>query len=243
MKKVIMVLLAMCISSLAFAQFHIIPDENDSIGQWFQASYGRSTNKGFEQKQNFWSVSYQFDYNPFDAFIGFQYTDDVTDMMLDTDWWLAQFDGHFGRMRLGVNLGYHAEWYNEISCEHDFTFVPAELNYRTWENFWVMLRTGLTRKISDVYLIKNTVENWNILLTLSLGKIWSNGLELSLDVGTRSVYRHPLFGTALFTFGAAYHFKNGFRIGAETEITMRDWIAATYYMDSVVIRLTGRVSF
>ncbi|MBQ3966489.1 MAG: hypothetical protein II684_06640 [Treponema sp.] len=36
---------------------------------------------------------------------------------------------------------------------------------------------------------------------------------------------------------------SGFRLGAEAEITMKDWIATTYYMESVVVRFTGRILF
>ncbi len=243
MKKILLMVLALCMSSLAFAQFHIIPNKNDQITQWVEASYSRSANKGLERNQHFFSVAYNFDYNPFDVFLGIQFTDEVTDFTFDSDWWLAQFDGHYGRMRLGFDFGYHAQWYNNISCEHDITLVPAELHYRTWSGFWVGLRTGMFRKMSDVYLLQKMMNNWNILLVLSLGKQFANGLEISLEGGTHSRYRYPVFGTAFFTPGIAYHFSSGFRLGAEVEIVMRDWIAVSYYMDSLVFRFSGRVSF
>lgn len=243
MRKIITVLLVTMLSSLAFAQFHIIPNEQDEIKQWFQFSYSRSTNRGFEPEQNFWAVAYQFDYNPFDVFLGVQITKDEADLTLDSNWWLAQFDGHYGRMRLGLNLGYHVEWYDDISCEHDITFTPAELHYRTWKGFWVGLKTGFCRKEANVYVLDRLFGNWNFVLLLSLGKQFAERLEFSFDAGTRTLYDYPVFGTAFFVLGTAYTLPCGVRIGAETEVTMRDWMASTYYMDSVVFRLTGRIAF
>ena len=243
MKKLLLIVCAFCFSSLAFAQFHLIPNENDRLDQWFEVSYGRSVNKGIERNQSFFSAAWNLDYNPFNLLLGFQYTDEVTDLVIDGDWWLAQFDGHYGRMRLGFELGYHAQWYNNISCEHDINLVPAQLHYRTWRGFWVGLRTGVFRKMSNVYLLQKMINNWNTLLILSLGKKFDFGLEISLDLGTHSRYRYPVFGTAIFTPGIAWYFPSGFRLGAEAEITMKDWIAATYYMESVVVRFTGRILF
>lgn len=243
MKKLFCVLLATCLAPLAFAQFHFLPTQEDQIHQWVQASYGRSINLGYEAKQNFFSVGYYFDITAFDGFVGMQFTDDVTDLTFDSDWWPFEFHKKHGTLRFGLGLDYHAEWYNDISCEHDIIFTP-ELDWHSKHHYLLTLRTGGTRKISDIYAIdETTVDNWNFLLTLMLGKIWDNGIDAGITAGTRSTYRHPVFGSAIFTPAVAYTFANGFRLGLETEITMRDWIAATYYMESVVFRFTGRMTF
>ncbi|MBQ7158422.1 MAG: hypothetical protein IJS09_03215 [Treponema sp.] len=242
MKKILMLLFVAGVFSLASAQVHLIPHEQDEIQQWFQFSLGRSVDKGFEQNQSFWSVAYNFSYNPFNAFLGVQYTDAVTDLTLEGDWWPLQFDFAPGKLQCGIDVDYHVEWYSDISCEHDITFVP-EILYRSKKGFWAGAQVGIGKKMADVYLVKNMISNWNLMLGFSLGKLFANGFEISVDAGTRTLYRRPVFGTAIFTFGAAYTFKNGFRIGTTAEITMRDWVAAAYYMDTVVIGLTGRVSF
>ena len=243
MKKLLIFLLAVFCTPLAFAQFHLLPTADDHIQQWFQASYGRSVDLGFEAKQNFFSVGYAFDITAFDGFVGLQCTDDVTDFAFDSDWWPFEFHKKHGVLRFGLGLDYHAEWYNDISCEHDIILMP-ELDWHSTHHYLLTLRTGGTRKISDIYAIdQTTVDNWNLLLTLRLGKIWDNGIEATIDAGTRTQYRHPVFGSAIFTPAVAYRFANGVRVGLEAEITMRDWIAATYYMESVIIRCTGRVTF
>ena len=239
MKRRILFILMACMCAMAFARVQVIPDENDSISQWFQISYGRSTERGFERNQNFYDIAYNFQYNPFEAFFGIQMTDNVTDMTLDTDWWFLSF--HEGHIRIGLDFGYHAQWYTNISCEHDILLSP-QISFCTKSNFRAKILCGFCEKITDVYLLKKNIFDLNPVLVFSLGKLFSNGLEFSIDAGTHTPYRHPVFGSAIFDFGVAYNF-NRFRVGIDTEITMRDWIAASYYMDSVVVRFTGRVLF
>ena len=243
MKKRVMVVLALFAAPLAFAQFHFLPGKDDAVRQWVQASYGRSTDLGFEAEQSFFSFGYNIDIAPFAAFLGMQFTDDVTDLTLDTDWWPFEFRMRHGVLRFGLGADYHIEWYNDISCEHDFIISP-EIDWQSNTRYLLTLRTGLTKKISDIYAIsETTVQNWSFALLLSLGKCWANGMEVRLEAGTRSVYRIPVFGSAIFTPSVAYTFRSGFRVGLEMEITMRDWIAATYYMDSAIFRVTGRMCF
>lgn len=239
MRRRLLFILMACMCAMAFARVQVIPAEDDFISQWVQISYGRSVNKGFERNQNFYDIAYHFQYNPFEAFVGIQMTNDVTDLMLDADWWFLNF--REGRLRIGVDLSYHAQWYTDISCEHDIQLAP-QISWCSKSKFKLGVLCGFCEKISDVYLLKKNIFDLNPVLLFSLGKYFSNGLELSLNAGTHTPYRHPVFGTAIFNFGVAWHFDR-FRVGAEAEITMCDWIAATYYMDTVVVRFTGRVLF
>ena len=242
MKRLVAVLLAVLAAPLAFAKFHGFPHKDDPVRQWVQLAYGRSADLGFEGAQHFFSGGYNITAAPFNAFVGMQFTDGVTDLTVDGDWWSLEFFRKHGLLRFGLGLDYHVEWYDDISCEHDIIFTP-QMDWQSTRHYLFTLRAGLLKKISNIYMLPGVVDNWGLVFGVSLGKQWDNGMEVRLEAGSRSLYRVPVFGTAFFTPSVAYTFKNGLRLGLEAEIMLRDWIAATYYLDSAIVRVTGRVYF
>lgn len=242
MKRLVAVLLAVLAAPLASAKFHGFPQKSDPVRQWVQLAYSRSADIGFEGAQHFFSGGYAIAVAPFELFVGMQFTDGVSDLSLDGDWWSLEFFKKHGMLRFGLGLDYHVEWYDSISCEHDIIFSP-QMDWQSTRRYLFSVRAGLLKKISNIYVVPGVVDNWGLVFGVSLGKQWDNGMEVRLEAGSRSLYRVPVFGTAFFTPSVAYTFKNGLRVALEAEIALHDWIAATYYLDSAAVRVTGRVCF
>lgn len=243
MKKTVALALTTLAMSRAFPNFRALPDKNEIPLQWAQFSFARSLDSGFEASRSFFSMEYDIAIAPFYAFAGAQLTDDTEDLTFSTGWFPLEFQNKQGLLKFGLDFDYHVEWYDGISCEHDFIISP-ELHWQTNHNFLISFRLGAVRKITDIYIIsEKPVGSWGAEVIMTVGKSWKNGLEIRLEAGTHSMYRFPIYGTVILTPSVAYTLKSRFRAALEAEITMRDYFAASYYMDSVLIRATGRLLF
>ena len=242
MKKAIVFLLLIFITSFAFAKISFLPEEGQKPQQWIEISCTRSTNKGLEADTFFLSSNYHFGYMPFEGYAAFQVGGKITDITMNISWWPVYFSGNSGTLFLGIDELYHYEHYSHISGEHDI-ITSGGLLWKTKNNFSITFKLGYNEKIANIFVISQYINNHDISATLLVDKIWANGIEAFAYVGSHDYFRYPLFFAPRCSLGIAKNCTNGFRICLEMQSGFTDYFATAVYLNNLQYKLSGRISF
>ena len=226
----------------AFAKIETLP-QGGRPKQHIQIGYGRTLDRGIDRNKNYGEVQYSFDWQPFAGFVGFQSDSQIFDLTVRTTY-LPFAGGHQnGVWRFGLSTAYHFQRSKDSYGQHD---ILGEIEARWISSYGVTFigRTGYSCRITTFDSIENfNIANGDFVAYAEVDKIWKNGFEIFTSIGTYNLYRYPLFFCPQWTFGAAWNFKETFRIGALLEVGMTDFYAAVAYFNHLMTKCSVRIMF
>lgn len=215
--------------------------------QYAQCDISCSGSRGIERNITLYSLEYGLKAKNAEGRIGFQFSEDNFASTISGDLWpsVSTWKFYSYTINLGGGLTYHFQNNFDVSCEHD---IVASVNYRflTSKNLIFTMRQGFGVKASKVYEISSDVSylwDQNILISIRLDKILSNGLEFYSEASTYTFYRYALFGSPKYMVGGAYNMDCGLRFGGEFEIGFSDHFTTAPYVNSIIFRMSARYSF
>ena len=233
-------LFAVCMAVPACADWAIRPQAGAKPRHAIDYSLAFSADKGLEQNRAFGSLGYHFNLAPYEAFVGFQESGKVSDITLASTWWAVRSEHQWRVWEFGVEGVYHYQHYEAVYGEHDFLLYYC-LRQRRENGFEFVLKNGGTVKVANVYVVKEPVVNKSTVGLVQVGKTWRSGFELYTSVASHDTYRYPLFFSPRFIVGTAFTFGGTFRPSVECEAGFTDFFATAVYMNTLQLRLTGRV--
>ena len=226
----------------AYAKVELVPQE-ERPKQYVQLGYGRTFNRGIDRDKNYGEARYNFDWQPFGGFAGFQTDSKIYDLTLRTSF--LPFAGYHqnGVWRFGAAAAYHLQRSIDSYCEHD-VLGEIEARWISARGLTFTARTGWSYRMTTFDAIKNfSITQSDFTLYAEVDKVWNCGLELFTSIGSYNTYRYPLFFCPQWTFGAAWNIKNFVRIGASLELGMTDFFASVAYFNHIMARCDVRILF
>ncbi|MCR5045638.1 MAG: hypothetical protein K6A42_03575 [Treponema sp.] len=243
MKKFVFFALFLSLSlPCAFAVIETLP-QDERPKQFLQFDFSQEMNRGIERKKTWGGVQYNFDWQPFGFFGGFQINSQLRDLTIRSDY--LPFAGYHenGVWRFGPTTSYHMQRYSNSFREHDI-LQEIEARWISKRGLTFKGRTGFSLRITTFDAIKNfSISSLDFMAYAEVDKRWSNGLELFTSLGSYSLYRYPLFFCPQWAFGAAYNIKDKIRLGALLELSMTDFFASVAYFNYITLRFNVRFCF
>lgn len=226
----------------AFAVIETLP-QDEKPKQFLQFDLSQETNRGINRKETWVGMQYNFDWQPFGFFGGFQIDSNTQDLTIKSDY--LPFAGYHvnGVWRFGMATTYHMQRYKKSYRQHDI-LQEIEARWISTKGLTFTVRTGFSWRVTTFDAIKNfSISNGDLVVHAEVDKRWSNGLELFTALGSYSLYRYPLFFCPQWAFGAAYNIKDRVRLGAVVELSMTDFFASVAYFNSIVFKWNLRFCF
>ena len=226
----------------AFAKIETLP-QSERPKQFIQFEFAQTPNWGINKKQNYGGAQYNFDWQPFGGFAGFQANQREFDLVLRTDYLPFASYHENGVWRFGAATTYHLQRSSGNYAQHD---ILQEMEVR-----WISAR-GLTFTVRNGYAFKLTsfdaiddlkITNHDFVAYAEIDKLWPCGAEIFTSIGSYNLFRHPLFFCPQWNFGAAYNFKNIVRLGVILELGMTDFWASVAYFNHITVKWNARFMF
>ncbi len=148
---------------------------------------------------------------------------------------------------------FNAGWgtiFHFVSCSDIFTEVDfltgVYLSYHTPKKFDCMLNFLYHGKSAHIFAIEDDVpalKNSSIAFKTEFNFRPVAPLNLCLSVSSYSMYRYMLWFAPDFSFSADYKFIDMFAVGGEIEIQYIDMFTLSSNLNSIGIRIYGRLEF
>ncbi len=228
--------------SSAFAKIETLPIDQRPK-QYIQLGYGRTVDRGINRNKNYGFAQYNFEWQPFGGFAGFQSDSKIFDLTLRTTY--LPFAGYHqnGVWRFGASTAYHMQRSLDSYREHDILW-EIEARWISTSGLTFVGRTGYSLRVTTFDAIKNfCMTDGDIVAYAEVDKVWKNGMELFTSLGSYNLYRYPLFFCPQWTFGAAYNIKEVVRVGASLEVGMTDFYASVAYFNHIMAKVDVRICF
>ena len=227
-------------ASLAFADWALQPEKDARPQHWITYALTFNGDFGIERNRALGAVGYQWNYEPFQLSAAVQESGPVSDLTLSALWWAVKSVHRWRTWSFGIESIYHYQHYDDVYGEHDAIFY-INMRQKRDNGFELLLKQGATLKAATVYAAEETICNWNPSAWLSVSKTWHNGVELFSTVGSHSSFRYQLFFAPTFTVGAAVTLGGLFRPSLEWVLGCTDFFAASIYINTMALRLSGRI--
>ncbi len=228
--------------SSAFAKIELLPTDERPT-QWLQFNLGRSAERGIERNKTWTGIEYNFDWQPFGGFIGFQTDTDNFDLTLKTDYLPFAFRSKRGVWRLGAATNWHMQRRPDSYFQHDI-LEEFEARWLSDKGFAFCARGGYSLRITTFDALQNfKVTQSDIVISMEVDKIWKSGIELFASIGSYSLYRYPLFFCPQWTLGAAFNIKRQIRLAASLDLSMTDFYASVAYFNQIIAKCSVRFIF
>lgn len=239
-KRLCILLVSVCAMLPASADWALRPQADAKLQQAIDYSLAFSANTGMERNRTFGSLGYHWTLAPYEASVGFQNSGKVSDFTLSSAWWAVRSEHQWRVWEFGIESSYHYQHYENVYGEHDF-IVCYCLRQKRDNGFELLLKNGVTLKAANIYTIDGAIVNRSTVGMVQAGKTWRSGFELYTSAGSHDTFRYPLFFSPRFIVGTAFTFGGIFRPSVEFEVGFTDFFATAVYVNTLLVRLTGRV--
>ena len=244
MKKIATLLsfIILFLSHNAFAAIETLPNDKRPK-QWLQFGVNKNTNRGIDRKQTWGGMEYNFDWQPFGAFLGFQMNSRMVDMTARTDY--LPFAGWHdnGVWRFGAATTFHLQRFDGSYSEYDIS-EEIEARWISANGLTFTARTGFVWRITTFDAIKNfNIAEGDASAWAEIDKVWKKGLELFTSLGSYNIYRYTKFFCPQWTLGAAVNVKKVFRLACALELGMTDFWSSVAYFNHIMLKWNARIMF
>ena len=151
----------------------------------------------------------------------------------------------FNCFNAGVGTIFHFVHCNDIFSEFDY-LSGAYLSFHTPKKFDCMANFLYHGKAARIFAIKDDVpwlKNNSIAFKTEFNFRPISQLNLNLSVSSYSMYRYMFWFAPDFSFSADYKFFDMFAVGGQIEIQYIDMFTLSSNLNSIDIRIYGRLEF
>ena len=147
------------------------------------------------------------------------------------------------KVGFGTEFIYHFQRYYDLYSEHDI-YIEGIFRFVLKNRFAFFAKLGSGLKFARIDAIdRDFIWDFTLSGSLSLNYYLNSGAEIFGSIVSHELFRYPLAFTPVYSFGAAYNFKNGFRISSDVGLRLRDQFVVAPYIDRYEWNLKARFSF